>query len=427
MSGKLQARIAGSTGFYLLTALAFHLAELDKVRDVVLIMSSVLAGAPIAFKAFQAARAKAFSIDLLVTIAVVGALIIGEYVGAAVLSFLSIFGAYLKARTLEKSRSSLRDLAVSQPEEHQVSAGPVRSMLWWCAGIAVLSGIAAAAGLWPREGPGRFWVETVRGQAAEITGDSLYRYDTVFTAAGSRATDFVTLVIGIPLLLVGAVGWRRGSTRAGLVLLGTLGYFLYVYAGYALGAIAYNELFLLYVVLFSAALYAFVLVFAAFSAQDPARLFLPGTPRRGPAVLMFASTMVLVVVWGIPLVSAALTGATPAGLGPYSTEFTEALDLAVIAPATVWAGVLILRQDPRGYLIAVSLLVLEVLLAPLIIAQTVLQLRAGVIFTLPEIIGPILGFVVLAVASIAVLVVILRPTCAATSTAAGNSTERKPR
>ncbi|MEX5298333.1 hypothetical protein RCG67_06100 [Kocuria sp. CPCC 205292] len=304
-------------------------------------------------------------------------------------------------------------------DERQVPGGPGRPVLWWCAVIAVLAGIAAATGLLQQGGPGPFAVETVRGRSAEISGYGLYRYDTVFTAAGSQATDLVTLMIGIPLLLGATVGWWRGSTRAGLVLLGTLGYFLYVHAGYALGAIAYNELFLLYVVLFSAALYAFVLVFAAFFRQDPARLFSPGTPRRGPAVLMFASTVVLLVVWGVPLVSAALMGATPEGLGPYSTEFTEALDLAVITPATAWAGVLILRRDPRGYLIAVSLLVLEVLLAPLIIAQTVMQLRAGVTFTLPEIIGPMIGFVLLAVAAAAVLWVILRSVSAAATRAGG--------
>ncbi|MGQ1838690.1 hypothetical protein ACT4S2_09550 [Kocuria turfanensis] len=293
-------------------------------------------------------------------------------------------------------------------DERQVPEGPRRPVLWWCALIAVLAGVAAVMGLVLRDGPGPFWADTVRGQTVEIAGRGLYRYDTVFTAAGSRATDLVTLVIGIPLLVGATVGWWRGSTRAGLVLLGGLGYFLYIYAGYALGAIAYNELFLLYVVLFSSSLYAFVLGFAALFRQGPARLFPAGTPRRGPAVLMFASTVVLVVVWGTPLAAAAVTGAAPEGLGPYSTEFTEALDLAVIAPATVWAGVLILRRDPRGYLIAVSLLVLEILLAPLIIAQTILQLRAGVTFTLPEIIGPMIGFVILALAAIAVLAAILR-------------------
>lgn len=90
----------------------------------------------------------------------------------------------------------------------------------------------------------------------------------------------------------------------------------------------------------------------------------------------------------------------------------------MISPATVWAGALILRRDQQGYLIAVSLLVLEILLAPLIIAQTVLQLRAGVTFTLPETLGPRPGFVVLAVAAIAVLVTVLRSVPAAAPRAA---------
>ncbi|WP_081747011.1 hypothetical protein [Arthrobacter sp. H5] len=120
MSGKLQARIAGLTGVLLLVALAFHLTELDQLSDTVLFVASIISGTPIAIKAFQAARANAFSIDLLVTIAVIGALIIGEYVEGAVVSFLFIFGAYLEARTPEKTRRSLRDLVDMAPQEAQV-------------------------------------------------------------------------------------------------------------------------------------------------------------------------------------------------------------------------------------------------------------------------------------------------------------------
>ena len=52
---------------------------------------------------------KAFSIELLVTIAVIGALYIEEYTESAVVTFLFLFGDYLEARTLEKTRSSLKD------------------------------------------------------------------------------------------------------------------------------------------------------------------------------------------------------------------------------------------------------------------------------------------------------------------------------
>jgi Cd2+/Zn2+-exporting ATPase len=115
---RTRTRVAFLTGAMLLVALA--LAQLaDPVgttwRDGVLVASSVLAGLPIAVRAWQALRARAFSIDLLVTIAVVGALVIGEYVESAVVSFLFLFGAWLEGRSLERTRASLRELVDLAP------------------------------------------------------------------------------------------------------------------------------------------------------------------------------------------------------------------------------------------------------------------------------------------------------------------------
>src|SRR5690606_29376253 len=114
------SRIAGITGLLLAIALALHLTDLGQLKDYVLIASSLFAGYFIAIKAFKALRMKAFSIELLVTIAVIGALIIGEYVESAVVTFLFIFGAYLESRTLEKTRSSLRELIDQTPTEATV-------------------------------------------------------------------------------------------------------------------------------------------------------------------------------------------------------------------------------------------------------------------------------------------------------------------
>jgi Cd2+/Zn2+-exporting ATPase len=80
-----------------------------------LIAASVVAGAPIAYRALMALRYRTFSIDLLVTIAVIGALIIGEYVESAVVAFLFLFGAYLEQRSLERTRTSIRELVEATP------------------------------------------------------------------------------------------------------------------------------------------------------------------------------------------------------------------------------------------------------------------------------------------------------------------------
>jgi hypothetical protein len=131
-------------------------------------------------------------------------------------------------------------------------------------------------------------------------------------------------------------------------------------------------------------------------------------PRRGPAIFMFASSLLTLGVWLIEPVTSLIQGGPPEHLGPYTTLFTNALDMAIIVPATFLAGVLILRGDSLGYLIAFPLLVLEAMLAPMITAQTVSQVRAGVSFTTGEIVGPIAGFAILALLAVWVIVILLR-------------------
>ncbi|MGD9567006.1 MAG: heavy metal translocating P-type ATPase [Sedimentibacter sp.] len=112
--------ITAISGILIALGYIMKLADMGNVRDVLLIIASVLAGIPIAIKAWQALRMKAFSIELLVTIAVIGALYLKEYTESSVVTFLFLFGAYLEARTLEKTRSSLKSLIEMAPQEATV-------------------------------------------------------------------------------------------------------------------------------------------------------------------------------------------------------------------------------------------------------------------------------------------------------------------
>lgn len=120
MNAKRTSQITALTGILLVLAIALHLLNFYEWRQIILLISTVIAGIPIALKAFQALRMKAFSIELLVTIAVIGALFIGEYVESAAVTFLFLFGAYLEVRTLEKTRASLRTLIDMAPIEATV-------------------------------------------------------------------------------------------------------------------------------------------------------------------------------------------------------------------------------------------------------------------------------------------------------------------
>jgi len=81
-----------------------------------LIIASILGVAPIAIQAFQALKVKVVSIDVLVTIAVIAAVLIQNYEESAIVTFLFLFGSYLEQRTLNKTRSAIKELTELAPE-----------------------------------------------------------------------------------------------------------------------------------------------------------------------------------------------------------------------------------------------------------------------------------------------------------------------
>jgi Cd2+/Zn2+-exporting ATPase len=87
------------------------------LTDALWIIAAAVAGTEIALRAFAALRARSISIELLVTIAAVGALAIGEYWESAAVTFLFVLGGYLEARTLAQTRSALKDLLALAPTE----------------------------------------------------------------------------------------------------------------------------------------------------------------------------------------------------------------------------------------------------------------------------------------------------------------------
>lgn len=106
-----------ASGLILALAGVFYLLGWEVARSAALLLASALSGWSIAVRAFRSLRMRVFSIELLVTIAMIGAVILGEYVEAAAVAFLFRLGAYLEAITLGKTRSALKALIDQAPAE----------------------------------------------------------------------------------------------------------------------------------------------------------------------------------------------------------------------------------------------------------------------------------------------------------------------
>jgi Cd2+/Zn2+-exporting ATPase len=104
-----------SGALILLAVIAGYGFGADGLWSAAMIAAAVVAGSDIAVRAVQALRLRHLSIELLVTVAALGAMVIGEYWEAAAVTFLFIFGAWLEARTMRQTRGALKALIDAAP------------------------------------------------------------------------------------------------------------------------------------------------------------------------------------------------------------------------------------------------------------------------------------------------------------------------
>ena len=94
-----------------------------QLSSVLWVLAAIVGGFEIAKSAIVQLRYKVLGIQALVTIAAVGAILIGEYWEAAVVVFLFELGGYLEALTIDRTRNALRALMSLAPTTASVRRG----------------------------------------------------------------------------------------------------------------------------------------------------------------------------------------------------------------------------------------------------------------------------------------------------------------
>ncbi|WP_411741242.1 heavy metal translocating P-type ATPase [Rhodococcus sp. IEGM 1408] len=164
-----------------------------------MLAAAIVAGYGIAVAAIRALLVKHIAIDLLVSIAAIGAIIIGNFWEAAAVTFLFAIGHALEAATINKTRSALAELVAVAPdsaivmrdgEQQEVSAAEVRM------GEIVLVKNGAKVPV-----DGQVVAGTGAIDEASITGESMpvdkAKSDQVFAGTVSRGGFLQVLATGI--------------------------------------------------------------------------------------------------------------------------------------------------------------------------------------------------------------------------------------
>ena len=113
---SLGTRLAVAVGLTISGLLLNFTYPSQFVSTFLLLLATIITGLPIARNALSALRYKVIGIDLLVTIAVIGAVFIGEYWEAAIVAVLFTLGHYLEARSIKKTRSAIKSLLDQAPD-----------------------------------------------------------------------------------------------------------------------------------------------------------------------------------------------------------------------------------------------------------------------------------------------------------------------
>ena len=243
---------------------------------------------------------------------------------------------------------------------------------------------------------------SLRGEQVTINMQGLYWYDTVSSAAQMQGNDLITLVVGLPLLAISTWLAFRGSLRGRLLLTGTLGFFLYTYMSMSM-LTAFNALFLVYVLIFGLSLYAFILSMLSFDLQDLPGHFSESLPRKWMAGFMFAVAAFLLFAWLSQIFSPLLSN-KPALLENTTTMVIQAMDLAIIIPLAILAGILLLRRSAYGYLLS-SIFILKAITLGLAISTM------GINMTLkgvPDSLGMLVPFLMITFTNLAMAVSLMK-------------------
>lgn len=187
---------------------------------------------------------------------------------------------------------------------------------------------------------------------AGLVVDDLYRQGVAVDAA-LRGADLVNLLVA-PGLVVATLAARRGSARAQLIWCALLAYTVYTY-GYYVFVPSFNDGFLLHVAVFAGAAVALVGALIDLDVAGISQRFGARTPARTVAVLLLVVAGALVWNWGSASLRFALSGEPPTDILPapeWRVHLGYVMDLAVLMPAALVAGLLLWRRRRWGYVAA---------------------------------------------------------------------------
>ena len=250
--------------------------------------------------------------------------------------------------------------------------------------IVILGAVCCLTALIDSPGA-KFAFTSITGEVIDVYGEGLYKNNSVSGASQAIAQDIVTLILGIPLLIISLVLFNKRSLKGLFMLTGMLGYFLYTYASYSF-LLFYNYFFIIYVTIMSISFFAFIMCFNKIMKTDLCACFKNKFNNKTIGCYMLFIAIALFLMWMGRIIPPLINNSTTDGLEHYTTLIIQAMDLGFIVPVCALAGVLTIRKNIFGYILSSIITFKGVALTTALSAMIIGQIINGINVSLIEII-----------------------------------------
>lgn len=228
--------------------------------------------------------------------------------------------------------------------------------------IIILSLIASLTGIFSNDIHVHSNVITSFDEEIELYQKGLYARDSVSMATQAIAQDAVTVVLGIPFMIISLFLIKKDNKKGLFLLSGTVGYFLYTYTSYSFLMI-FNSFYLVYLVIMALSFYDFIICISMLNTYKLKEVFTDKFPRKGLSIFLWVTGIVIGLMWIGRIAPALMSKGAPFGLEHYSTLTIQSLDLGFIVPACLVTGYLLKKGKQMGYLFSIVLVIKAVTMA----------------------------------------------------------------
>ncbi|MCK4559888.1 MAG: hypothetical protein KAV45_08905 [Calditrichia bacterium] len=190
-----------------------------------------------------------------------------------------------------------------------------------------------------------------------------YAKETANWAAQAVAQDIIDLFLIIPFLLITSWLAFKKSRIALLLWSGVLIYLIYTFVIYCF-AVHFNQLFIVYCLVLGLSFYAFLYFFLSQIKEPIDSWFSDTVPVKTVGIYLMILSGLFYLLWLSEIIPAIFSNTTPATIIETGlvTNPVHALDLSVVLPGFMIVGILLLKKNPKGLLLAPAVLTFCILM-----------------------------------------------------------------